>query len=455
MLNRFLLLGLAVIVAVTLAILPFPDSIVALAFTAAVATIAITTLRRFTEQKAFITQIFLAGLVLRLAFGLFVHIFELREFFGGDANTYDFNGSAMVDVWFRNAPLTDALNYQNNPASGSGWGMNYLVAAIYSLVGNSIFAAQSFCAVIGAATAPMVYFCAHKIFSNVRVAKLASISIAVFPAFVIWSGQLLKDGLIIFLLVLAMTMVLQIQARMNYGALLTLAFAMFGIFSLRFYIFYAVVVAVAGSFVAGVTRSQTSLLRRMAVMVVLGVGLTYIMGRNASQSIQTFANLDRLQVSRQDLSRSASSGYGGEADVSTTSGALATLPIGFTYLMFAPFPWQFASLRQGIAVPEVLLWWAMMPLLVVGLVYTVKNKFRNAFPVIIFCILLTLAYSIFQGNVGTAYRQRTQIQVFMFMLIAVGWTVRQEDRENKRILKLARERALKAKTRPLSSQTQN
>ena len=50
-------------------------------------------------------------------------------------------------------------------------------------------------------------------------------------------------------------------------------------------------------------------------------------------------------------------------------------------------------------------------------------------------LLLTLAYSITQGNVGTAYRQRTQIQVFLFILIGVGWTVFQERRENKRIVR--------------------
>jgi len=40
--------------------------------------------------------------------------------------------------------------------------------------------------------------------------------------------------------------------------------------------------------------------------------------------------------------------------------------------------------------------------------------------------------------VGTAYRQRTQIQVFLFMFIAVGWTLFQERREDKKILSSAR-----------------
>jgi hypothetical protein len=71
-----------------------------------------------------------------------------------------------------------------------------------------------------------------------------------------------------------------------------------------------------------------------------------------------------------------------------------------------------------------------MPFLFAGLVYTVKNHFRTAMPVLLFALMLTLGYSIFQGNVGTAYRQRTQIQVFLFIFIAVGWVLRKEKKEN-------------------------
>ncbi|MBA3243068.1 MAG: hypothetical protein H0T60_17750 [Acidobacteria bacterium] len=46
--------------------------------------------------------------------------------------------------------------------------------------------------------------------------------------------------------------------------------------------------------------------------------------------------------------------------------------------------------------------------------------------------MLTLAYSIFQGNVGTAYRQRAQILVFYFIFVAVGAVLVKEARESRR-----------------------
>lgn len=443
MLNRFLFLGCGLLVALGLFALPFPDGAAALAFTAVLSAIAIFLFRHFTEERAFITTVFLVGLLLRMAFGMLLEIYDLREFFGGDAYAYDLNGWAIVDVWMGRNLATDVLIFQNDPASGAGWGMNYVTAVVYLFLGRNIFAAQSFCAVVGAATAPMVYFCSQKIYGNLKVAKIAALSIAIFPSFVIWSGQLLKDGLIIFLLVAAMTMVLQLQTKFNYAAVAFLVFSLFGILSLRFYIFYMVAVAVAGSFIIGLSSTTQSILRRSIVLVLAGVALTYLgVGNRANVELNTFARLDRIQASRLDLARAAETGFNEETDVSTAGGALSAIPTGFAYLMFAPFPWQASNLRQAITIPEVLVWWAMIPLLISGLIYTVKNRLRNAFPILIFSLLLTIAYSVFQGNVGTAYRQRTQIQVFLFILIGVGWTVYLENKENKRLLRTAAQKRI-------------
>jgi hypothetical protein len=286
----------------------------------------------------------------------------------------------------------------------------------------------------------MVYVLAKSIFGNLRVARFTAISIAVFPSFIVWSGQLLKDGLIIFLLVTIMVAVIHLQKKFSYPLLAVLIFSMMGILSLRFYVFYMVIVAVTGSFLIGLSNTQRSFLRNAVVLAVVGVALIYFgIGRRAVVEYEAFGSLERVQISRSDLA-SAESGFGAEADVSTTEGAISAIPIGFAYLMLAPFPWEADNLRQAITIPEVLLWWSTLPFLVIGFIYTIRNRLRNAFPILIFSLVLTLAYSILQGNVGTAYRQRTQIQVFMFILIGAGWTVYKEKKENERIIRQAAQR---------------
>jgi hypothetical protein len=217
-----------------------------------------------------------------------------------------------------------------------------------------------------------------------------------------------------------------------------------------------VVVAVAGSFVIGLSKSNTSAVFRLLATILLGVALTYFgPGERMSAQLNTFGNLERIQSSRSDLARSAGSGFGEELDISTTEGAIAALPIGFMYLMLAPFPWEAANLRQAITIPEVLIWWAMIPFILIGLAYTVRHRARNALPVLIFTLLLTIAYSLFQGNVGTAYRQRTQIQVFLFIFVAAGWTVYKERKENKRLIVASRQREIQRRISGLRPQKLN
>jgi hypothetical protein len=157
---------------------------------------------------------------------------------------------------------------------------------------------------------------------------------------------------------------------------------------------------------------------------------------------ERFGNLETIQRSRDDAARSAESGFGREVDVSTTSGAIAAVPIGLVYLLFAPFPWQLVSLRQSLTLPEMVIWWASCPMLVLGLWFSFRYRLRMISPILIFTVMLSLAYSVFQGNVGTAYRQRAQLLVFYFIFVAVGYVLILEKHEE-------RKRALQAEKQSL------
>ncbi len=445
MFNRFGLLVIALAAALTLILLIFPEGGVGIGLVLILTPIVLIICRHFSDDKGFVTKVFILALIPRLAFGIFIHVFDLRSFFGGDSITYDLLGNHLMSIWSGTAVANDFTTQHALSMSGSGWGMNYFVASIYFIVGHNILAAQSICGLIGASTAPMVYLCARKIFDNINVARFSALSIALFPSFIIWSSQLIKDGLVIFLLVLAMTMIIQLQDRFNYASVMVLLLALFSIMSLRFYIFYMVLAAVAGSFLIGMTNTIQAMSRRAIALAILGLGLTYFgVIRTASIDLGQFGSLEAVQRSRLDLATSASSGYGAELDVSTSSGAIAALPMGFTYLMLAPFPWQMENLRQSITLPEVLLWWSMIPLMISGLWYCLRHKLRKAIPILMFTLMLTLAYSIFEGNVGTAYRQRTQIQVFLFMFIGVGWVLLKEKRDDTKLARRKRQETWEA-----------
>jgi hypothetical protein len=380
--------------------------------------------------RSFLLRVFVAALILRITVGTLINTFELQDFFGGDAATYDLFGSAILDSWRYGLAQTNEVKEW---ALGGGWGMLYLVGAIYAVVGRNMLAVQFFNAVLGAATAPVIFLCARHIFQNIRVAKLATLFVAFYPSLVLWSSQGLKDGPIVFLLALAMLATLRLGERLSPKYVVALVLAMFAVLSMRFYVFYMLAAAVVGAFVIGMRPvTSQSLARQLVIVLTIGVGLTY-MGvlRTAGTQYEHFGNLKAVQTSRADLVRSANSGFGQDVDVSTASGALSAVPLGMAYLLFAPFPWQLASLRQSITLPEMIVWWVSFPLLAMGVWFTIKYRLRQALPILLFTTMLTLAYSIFQGNVGTAYRQRSQILIFYFIFVAVGAVLLRERQEDK------------------------
>ncbi|HVF42058.1 MAG TPA: glycosyltransferase family 39 protein [Pyrinomonadaceae bacterium] len=431
-------LTVALCAAVSLAL---PGGSVAVLFCAACAVPAAVLLGRGAEgeQRSYLLKIFVGGLLVRAAVGSLINAFHLQDFFGGDALTYDLFGNALVGSWRSGVPVNDVKDWATG---GGGWGMLYLVAGVYSVTGQNMLAVQLFNSVVGAATAPVIYLCARHIFQNVRVAKVAAFAVAFYPSLVLWSSQGLKDGPIVFLLALAMLATLKLGERVSALNVAMLMLSMFAIFSLRFYVFYMLAAAVTGAFVVGMrTVTSQSLARQLVIVLTIGLGLTY-MGvlRTAGAQVERFGTLQAVQTSRADLAQQAKSGFGQDVDVSTATGAISAVPLGMTYLLFAPFPWQLASLRQSITLPEMIVWWASFPLLVLGVWFTLSYRLRQALPILIFTSMLTLAYSIFQGNVGTAYRQRSQILVFYFIFVAVGAVLFKERREE-RALQLAREKA--------------
>lgn len=439
----YLLLCVGIVIFVPPLVVPFvADYGVFSAFDAAKAVLLCTALATISGLYAyrsevdgrFLLRLFVAALLVRMIIGLTIFTFKGQNFFGGDAVTYDYFGLAQMLGWGGDKYYQSIANKFVRSGQGAGWGMVYLVAAIYQLVGRNMLATQLVNCVFGAATAVVIYLCAHHVFQNIRVARIAGIAVAFYPSLVLWSAQGLKDGPTVFCLAVAILATLKLGEKLSIKYIVVLVCVLLSLIALRFYVFYMIAVAIGGAFIIGMQQvSATSFARQFIAMILLGLALTYVgVTRSASVQIERYGDLRLLQTSRSDQARSAESGFGKDVDVSSTSGAISTIPMGLLYLLFAPFPWQITSLRQSITLPEMMIWWASFPMLVLGLWFTVKYRLRMISPILIFTVMLTLAYSVFQGNVGTAYRQRSQVLVFYFIFVAVGFVLMMEKREERK-----------------------
>ena len=226
-------------------------------------------LLRAEVEREFLLQVFVAALLVRVIVGAVINYFQLQDFFGGDAIQYDYYGFALVKAWAGDRYYQTEVNTFFGEYGQSAWGMVYMVGAIYKVIGRNMLAIQFTNAVFGAATAPAVFLIAHTLFQNKRVARLAALLVAFFPSLVLWSSQGLKDGPIVFLLVLAILLTLKLGEKLTFMNATVLCLVLATLISFRFYLFYMMTAAVAGAFIIGTRELTLSRFIRQFLVVML------------------------------------------------------------------------------------------------------------------------------------------------------------------------------------------
>lgn len=398
----------------------FADALFAVALAFLLNAVVVFRIRRGLprEESGFLVRVYVATLLLRYALAVFLNVYSGESSFAltfwGDSSQYDLGGRLLASNWSGEPVLVPVAARQV-----SGYGFYYFVASFYYLFGPNALLVQFVNGSIGALTVVVIYAIARDLF-DVEAARWAARFMAFFPQMIFWSGALYKDPAIMLCIAVCMYALLGLRERFTPRFLLLFVGASLAILTLRFYVFYFVVFATLGTFVFAQRRGLVgSLAAQLGLLIVFGAALSIVAREETLQRHAEYFQLERVQVSREDLA-TAHSGFAAEEDVSTVGGALSAIPVGLVYLMFAPFPWAIHGLRQALTLPETLVWYSLMPALVRGSLYAIRHRLRASLPIFAFAVSLTLAYSLFQGNVGTAYRQRTQVTMFFFIFMGVG-----------------------------------
>jgi hypothetical protein len=273
------------------------------------------------------------------------------------------------------------------------------------------------------------------------ISRRAALVVALSPAFVFWSGALYKEGLVLLILNIAVYHTLRLQRRWSAGSLVAIILSVVALFGVRFYLAPllggAIVLGMlfardvsaskerVGSGVVAVVRQTT--LALVFIVAMVSIGFTE---RAEETLFETDSGLlTQLDVSRRDLA-AAQSGYLAGAELSAPDEVVRFFPVGLLYFLTVPFPWQLGGLRQNFTIPETLAWVLSYPLVVLGIVRGLRvNRSATAF-VVVLTASLCCVYAVLSGNVGTAYRMRTQVWLFWALFAVWGWEVwRGPDRE--------------------------
>src|SRR2546423_15455884 len=121
---------------------------------------------RIKEDKHFLVRLFVSAIMVRIFLGSIIYYFHQQEFFGADANTYDIFGNALMEVWNGDLSYQYYVDLFTRDGSGSGWGMLYVVAVIYKLIGRNMLATQYVNSVLGAGSRPVGYLMGVEVFPD-------------------------------------------------------------------------------------------------------------------------------------------------------------------------------------------------------------------------------------------------------------------------------------------------
>jgi hypothetical protein len=353
-----------------------------------------------------------------------------------DALYYEEMGYGIAREWLAGRSVDfDVLSR----GAQSAWLLVVAISIFYYLTGG-IRAVPLLLVAYSAVTAVVpvfVYRIAHELGLNRASARQAGWLVALSPAFVFWSGSLYKEGLVMLALGAAIYHTLRLQARWRSQSLVLLALSLFMLLALRFYLAILMSLVVVFGLLWGrreITRGHGSVhswLRQASVVTVF-IGLMVSLGFNESAERRleespeggvVELDLTRINVNRQWSSTSAESGYLPETDVSTPLAAMRHLPVGVAYFLSVPFPWQFGSLRQNLVIPETAFWLLLYPLIAIGIGHGLRINRPGTVLILAATGGMCVVYALLSGNVGIAYRMRSQVWLLWAPFAAWGWQV--------------------------------
>ncbi|HET6865328.1 MAG TPA: hypothetical protein VFH80_05370 [Solirubrobacteraceae bacterium] len=296
---------------------------------------------------------------------------------------------------------------------------------LYKVFGEHQLIAQLFVALFGAGTAAVATRLGMEALPK-RWALAVGLIVALLPTQIVWSSLILKDA-VVWLLLAGLALTVAVAGRSRGRRLVALGLTAAGMLVLLGYTReYTLIIAAWAMMLAVLVGPRTHRLPQIAGAVVMAVlipwavfgmgpaGLTYIGSSPAPSDI------------RAGMAVGASSAVPGVSTTAATSQSevgtdVSYIPQGVVVMLAEPFPWQVTgSTYLKLARAEAIIWYPLLLLALVGLLSLRTRQLRvMAFPVLAGGATL-LSYALVEGNLGTAFRHRGELEWVVALLAGFG-----------------------------------
>ena len=308
------------------------------------------------------------------------------------------------------------------------YGWFQITGFIYFLFGPYPLFMQLVNMILSVGTVAITFYTARLVFNNELVGRWSCLLVAFFPSFVYWSCMMLKDPLAIFAISLMALSLVSLIRSFSFRWLCVLLASLLMILLIRDYLFYVLVILCAVSLSLATVRRIRQLTFRM-FLVVMALGfLPYFLGQgfmgHEFVDNSTYFDMDYINSTRVAIGDHGSGRIFDDVESAVWGGGIVNdlrlLLTGLFFFFVSIDLTSLGSVRQMMALPEVLIFLLLLPALAKGWLRAWRRHRQTALPVVILACGLVAVYTSATTNMGALFRWRMQAMPFFVMMICYG-----------------------------------
>jgi len=379
-------------------------------------------------RKANLFPVLAAGYFLRLVVqALTRNVQFFSHAAGGDYTQYEFLADMITKLW-DNRGLHYITGEELKYLGPTTLPPNLFAFVIYLNGGSTRTGCTAVIALAAALSMLNFYMLAVELGADRIIAKRAMMLLLFSPGFILYTSDMYKDGLVLFLVLGAVGSGLRLTRRFSILHALFGAVCLLGLWRVRYYLVFLTL----GPVIVGVSGiGSKSPVRPIFVTVALIIGLIGVtsytdalgtMNESANKTFETVTNA-RFHAANQT---------GGSAVTFDDGGSpYGAMPAKVIYTLFSPFPWMTGSFGLQMGKIDTLIWYYFFYRLLRSARMLWREDKGLLLMFAVFLIPITFVYAVSMANIGLIFRQRMPIITVGILFATLSWreTHSEEDDE--------------------------
>ena len=296
-------------------------------------------------------------------------------------------------------------------------GYGYATAILYHLFSDSnTFIVRTINCIFGSLIAVLSFLIAYSVYVNIKIAKYTGVLTALFPISIVLASVQYKDIIAVFLFLMLILVLLNLFEHFTLKNLSIVILGLSILITMRIAMASVIVITSVICYFSHKGLRQSSLLLVIALCLLLPV-IAYFYRIEDLLHFYSFSFFGEIAKRMTNTYIATVPDHNSVAFLLSTNHSVVLLLL-FNVVLFliGPLP----SSHLGIftaALPGVWLWYLLLPAVIGGIGYSVKNKIKHSWFLILLCMMVFLM-TVFSFN-GSNFRYREQIMPLLLMFASV------------------------------------